>query len=119
MSDCINNYRRRLEFGLVRDPDNVIADTDLRDTIKQLRELQPYCGVSMDMVWGNLRARGIKVTRERVRKVLREVDPLGRAPRCFPSPVRRQPYSVPGPNSLWHIGMLTLCCDNYVKVVAY
>ena len=58
------------------------------------------------MVWGNLRARGIKATRESVRSMLRIIDPLGSISRCFPSPIRRQPYSVPGPNSLWHIGML-------------
>ena len=67
-------YRRRLEYGLVYDPHNTISDDDLKDTIKQLRRLQPYCGVSM--VWDNLRARGIKVTRERVRSMLRAIDPL-------------------------------------------
>jgi hypothetical protein len=86
----------------VHDPSDIISDDDLKDTMKQMRKLQPYCGVSM--VWGNLRARGIKVTRERVRFMLRTIDPLGRLLRCFPSTIRRQPYSVPGPNSLWHIG---------------
>lgn len=70
--------------------------------MQQFRQLQPYCGVSM--VWGNLRARGIKVTRERIRNMLRMIDPLGSILRCFPGTIRRQPYTVPGPNSLWHIG---------------
>ena len=94
--------RRRLEYGLLHDPSDTISDENLKDTIQQLRQLQPYCGVSL--VWGNLRARGIKVTRERVRHMLRIVDPIGRVLRCFPGTIRRQPYSVPGPNSLWHIG---------------
>ncbi len=98
--------RRRVEYGLVHDPRDVISDEDLKDTIQHLRQFQPYCGVSM--LWGNLRARGIKVTRERVRCMLRSIDPLGRVLRCFPGTIRRQPYSVPGPNSLWHIGKLKL-----------
>ena len=45
----------------MHDPSDVINDEDFKGTIQELQQLQPYCGVSM--VWGNLRARGIKVTR--------------------------------------------------------
>ena len=83
----------------MHDPSDVINDEDLKGTIQELQQLQPYCGVSM--VWRNLRARGIK-SQERVRCMLRSMDPLGRVMRCFPGSVRRQPYSVPGPNSIAH-----------------
>ena len=56
------------------------------------------------MVCGSLRAKGVKVTRDRVRNILRSTDPLGSARRWPLSTIRRQPYSVAGPNSLWHIG---------------
>ena len=69
------------------------------------------------MLWGNLRARGFKVTRERVRNMLRSIDPLGRISRCFPSTIRRQPHSVPGPNSLWDIGKYSICNVLCHKVV--
>ena len=101
----------------MHDPSDVINDEDLKGTIQELQQLQPYCGVSM--VWGNLRARGIKVTRERVRCMLRSMDPLGRVMRCFPGSVRRQPYSVPGPNSLWHIGIFLFICFYYLLTVYY
>ena len=52
---------------------------------------------------------GFNVTRERIRQAVRENDPIHTALRWRGELVRRQPYSVPGPNSLWHIGML-LCC---------
>lgn len=99
-------HRRRVQYGygLVADPADVISDDDLKVVIEELKQHQPYCGVTL--VWGSLRAKGVKVTRERVRSMLRIVDPLGRALRCIPGSIRRQPYSVPGPNSLWHIGML-------------
>lgn len=84
------------------DPTNVINDDDLKSAIQEIRKNQPYSGVSM--VCGSLRAMGLKVTRERVRHMLRSIDPLGRVLRCFPGSIRRRPYSVPGPNSLWHIG---------------
>ena len=70
--------------------------------MKRLHQNQPFSGVSM--MWGSLRAEGVKVTRVRVRQMLRSIDPLGRILRSIPGSVRRQPYSVPGPNSLWHIG---------------
>lgn len=88
----------------MQDPSTVISDDDLKDCVRDIRQHQPFCGVSM--VWGNLRARGIKVTRERVRHTLRSVDPLGSMLRSLPGAIRRQSYSVPGPNSLWHIGKL-------------
>ena len=52
-----------------------------------------------------------RVTRARVRDALRSVDPINTALRWQGG---RRPYSVPGPNSLWHIGMhlvvYVLCC---------
>ena len=88
-----------MEYGLIRDPSTDISNDDLKDVVKDLRQHQPFCGVSM--VWGNLRS---KVTRERVRNTLRQIDPIGRMLRFLPGSIRRQPYSVPGPNSLWHMG---------------
>ena len=47
----------------------------------------------------------MKVTRERVRQSLRSIDPIGVVLRWPAGATRRRPYSVAGPNSLWHIGM--------------
>ena len=55
------------------------------------------------MICGSLRAKGIKVTRERVRNI-RSIDPLGGARRWPLGLVRREPYFVAGPNPLWYIG---------------
>ena len=96
-------FRRRVEFGLIHDPIHEISDEDLASTIVQIRKDTPFSGVSM--MYGSLRYRGIKVTRDRVRSTLRSVDPLASALRWPPGVTKRQPYSVAGPNSLWHIGM--------------
>ena len=71
--------------------------------IRLIRQDNLYSGVSM--ICGSLRARGMKVTRERVHQSLRSIDPIGVALRWPGGATRRRPYSVAGPNSLWHIGM--------------
>ena len=73
--------------------------------IRSIRQETVYSGVSM--TWGSLRAKGVKVTRERVRQALRSIDPIGVALRWPAGATKRRPYSVAGPNSLWHIGKIT------------
>lgn len=47
---------------------------------------------------------GYIVTRQRVRRAIRSTDPMSVALRWRGGLVYRRTYSVPGPNSLWHIG---------------
>ena len=100
-------YRRRVEFGMLNDPSVVISDEDLEQVIEELRTSMPNVGESM--VSGALRSRGYKVTRERVRGTLRRSDPLSAVLRWPGTLTRRHPYSVAGPNSLWHIGTYIQC----------
>ena len=104
-------FRRRVEFGLLQDPTSSISDDDLVAVIREIKVDAPYSGVQM--ICGSLRSRGLHVTRERVRSTLRAIDPLGGARRWPGGLTRRRPYSVPGPNSLWHIG--TSCKQLIVK----
>ena len=73
------------------------------DTLQILVINSPYIGESM--ILGQLRALNIQASRERVRHVIRRIDPLNTALRWGGNLSSRRPYSVPGPNSLWHIGM--------------
>ena len=107
----LNPFRRRVEYGLISDPLSEISEEDLSSTIRQIRQDIPYSGVSM--MWGSLRSRGVKVSRERIRSALQSIDPLSRALRWPAGLTRRQPYSVAGPNSLWHIGKY----HNYCTIV--
>lgn len=54
------------------------------------------------MMVGYLRARGKVVQRRKVRAILADVDPLGTASR-WSRGIQRRTYSVPTPNSLWHM----------------
>ena len=105
-----NKTRRCIEYGLINDPNSEISDEDLISSIKLIRQDMPYSGVSM--LYGSLRGRGIKVTRERIRCALRSIDPLGSALRWPIGLTKRHHYSVAGPNSLWHIGKYSHVAHN-------
>jgi len=55
-------------------------------------------------MYGSLRSREIQVTRERIRNSLKPIGPLGSALMSRAGLTHRRTYSVPYPNSLWHIG---------------
>ena len=96
-------YRRRVEYDMVEDPRHIPTDSELEHLVVQTRMQLPYLGEVM--VLGRLRAMGYHVTRWRVRQVIQDTDPINRALRWGSNLHVRRPYSVPGPNSLWHIGM--------------
>ena len=96
------SYRRRVEYDLLDDPLTHITDADLTSLIQDIRRETPYAGVSL--LFGSIRSRGVKITREQLRQSLRSLDPIGSLLRSPSGATLRRPYSVPGPNSLWHIG---------------
>ena len=98
----------------------------MKQIVNQIRELTPNIG--QRRLQGALRARGLKVQQRRVRQCLREEDPLGTALRWNETIYRRK-YSVPAPNSLWHIDgnhklikykLVEHCCvDGYSRLIIY
>ena len=80
-----------------------ISYASLSSLIHDIRKKTLFAAVSV--LYGSIRSGGIKVTREQVQSLLRSVDPLGSALRSPSGPTSRWPYSVPGPNSLWHISI--------------
>lgn len=61
------------------------------------------------MMSSYLKSEGIKVQRRRVRAAMEASDAVGMA-RRWGKAVTRRSYSVPGPNSLWHMdGHMKLC----------
>ena len=98
------NFRRRVEFDLVESPLLELSDDDLLELVRQLQQDNPDVGESMAV--GFVRSRGFRVSRARIRTALRASDLLSTALRWPGVITRRRVYSVAGPNSLWHIGML-------------
>ncbi len=97
-------YRRRVELSMDTSgfQRSNVTDDELEHLLRQIRIETPALGERM--VMGKLRSFGIKVSRSRVRSCIREIDPINTALRWRGHLARRQPYSVAGPNSLWHQG---------------
>lgn len=103
-----------------------LSEEELEVALKEIKDLYPRCGERM--VIGMLKACGIHVQRERVRKIIRRIDPLGTAMRWFDANTR-VPYQVPASNSLWHIdanlkmrnwGFAIHCCvDGFSRLIPY
>ena len=94
-------YRYRRDFNMINEAQQTLTDHQLRVIITELRSEIPSIGETM--VMGHLRARGYNVTRERMRLTIHVTDPINTSLRWRGNLSYRRPYSVPGPNSLWHI----------------
>ena len=79
-----------------------LSDAELRQKIAEINRNFPNSGVRE--VLAHLRGLSPKIIlqRDKCRRLLAEVDPIGTANRWAQGIQRRQ-YSVPTPNSLWHI----------------
>ena len=78
-----------------------LIDTELDQRVEAIKMDMPDVG--QRMVQGLLRSQGITVPQRRIRESLKRVDPINVGLRWRPR-IQRKPCSVPGPNSLWHIG---------------
>ena len=92
-------YRRREEYGMLDEPTATISDSELRQKVLQIKRTLPEVGESI--VIGQLRSMGYKVTRWRVRDILRSTDPVNVTLRWPGGATARRQYSVPGPNSAY------------------
>ena len=95
-------YRRNRDFGLLQTPNRAVSSDQLTGIIELLCHDNPYCGETM--IIGHLRAMDVKVTRDKLRSIIRRIDPLNTTLRWHNNSTSCRPYSVPGPNSLWHLG---------------
>ena len=118
-------YRRKQLYG-ISDSLTTVPDDVLAATMQQIRSITPNIGQTRMI--GALRARGIFVTRERVRTMLRRLDPLGTALR-WRAAIYRPKYAVAGPNALWHIDgnhkliayrfVIHACIDGFSRLIPY
>ena len=98
-------YRRRRDFGMedIDEAARSISDSELQRLLQVMRREMPNMGEVL--VIGHLHAMGYVVSRQRVRNAIHVTDPLNTALRWRGILTTRRPYSVAGPNSLWHIGI--------------
>ena len=94
--------RRVVEFGIEKTTGfSDISDEELDDLIREFI-LRHGCLVGCSIVSGHVKSVGLRIQRDRIRKSIARVDPTNSHIRWAVT-VSRRTYSVPGPNSLWHI----------------
>ena len=106
---CKTIRRRMQEFGLTQMQWTRISDGELDVFVTQFIEEHPNSGYCM--LIGFLRSQGINVQRRRARESLLRLDPVGIQSRLRRI-LHRRKYSIPGPNSLWHV-------DGYHKLIRW
>ena len=100
-------FRKCKEFGVYDvEKQLFLSYDDLLPVVQDIKNEFPDIGERLLM--GILHSRGVRCSRETLRTVIHDVDPINTALRWSAKIVRRS-YSVPGPNSLWHIGKLIKC----------
>lgn len=77
-----------------------MSDMELEAVMRDI--YRNHCHSGSIMMMGHLRSRGLSVQRDRVRTLLRNLDPASSA-RRYGYAAQRRVYSVPGPNYLWHV----------------
>ena len=94
--------RRVVEFGIQKTTGFTdITDAELDGLVQQFM-LEHGSLIEWSMISGHLKSLGLRVQRQRVRESIVRVDPANVRVR-WASVVYRWAYSVPGPNSLWHL----------------
>ena len=99
--------RRIHEVGLEGTLHSPIGDQALDSIVQEFVNNYPTSG--QRMLVGHLWSLGLRIPRQRVRDSLHRVDPHGVSLRQRQA-LHRWQYSVPGPNSLWHV-------DGYHKLI--
>ena len=119
-------WRRFHQLGIFLQKYSEINDIDLDQAIRGVQQNNPNIGVNL--LQGYLRSQGICVQRRRVRDALLRIYPM-RAMIRWQQVITRRAYSVPGPNSLWHIDshhslirwrlVIHGCVDGFSRMIPY
>lgn len=84
--------------GRPRDLTNV-TDEELDEIVRIV--VVDFPDIGRRMLQGRLKVHGVRATRERILQSVHRIR--GPSPNSFATPTyRRDKYSVPGPNALWH-----------------
>ena len=95
--------RRMNEFGLqIYNCYSDISNSDLESIVRNFTEEFPNIGYKR--MSGLLLARGLRIQQDRIREMMRIVDPQGTLFRALTlRAVHRRRYHVPSAQSLWHV----------------
>ena len=98
----VNNFSDR--FDICSSKTDYSNLDRIKTIVEQYSTSNPNCGEKMLQGY-LLGVHDIKISREKLREIIQEVDPDGRSRRLaqkLSSKITRVKYSVPGPGYLWH-----------------
>ncbi|XP_041827246.1 uncharacterized protein LOC121644788 [Melanotaenia boesemani] len=117
-------HRQQLQIGPLTYTE--MSDEELADIVREILQTTPNAGERY--VLGSLRSRNVRIQRQRVRRCLQQLDPIGRAFRRRHT-IRRRIYNVQTPNQLWHIDgnhklvrwrmVFHGCVDGFSRTIIY
>ena len=123
---CTTIWRKLSEANITLHKYSDISDASLDEKVYQLQLRYPHCG--QVLLRSMLQAQGTLVQRHRLRESVQRVDPEHSNSR-WRQQISRRTYSVPGPNSLWHIDghhslirwrmVIHGCIDGYSRLIIY
>ena len=99
--NTVHNFMKRNGIPSVRRQFTEISDDELKNKVRDLNRRYPNSGAAEMLSLLKSSDPPIFIQRDRCRKALSEVDPVGTA-RRWAQAIKRRKYSVPTPNSLWH-----------------
>ena len=86
----------------IRERYTSVADEEIIELIREINQSFPNSGIRETVAHLKRRNPPVLLQRDRCQRLLAEIDPAGTASR-WAQVVKRRQYSVPTPNSLWHI----------------
>ncbi|CAB4004246.1 Hypothetical predicted protein [Paramuricea clavata] len=103
INHSMSTLKRRLrEYGLKRKNAVDIDDNDIVEAIHKNYKVQVVCQ-GIEGMWHTLQLKyGLCVPRDKVQRILKELDPNGTEERKLHR-IKRSTYRSNGPNECWHV----------------
>ena len=97
LGSSVSTLKRRAQENGLEKGYSVISDADLATVVKEYLTQSPNAGEVL--IRGHIASLGLRMQRERIRQSIHTI----RSPQQRHPTIYRRVYSVPGPNSLWHV----------------
>ena len=100
--NTIHQYAKNNNIVSQRERFSTLSDDELKQKLESISQRYPNTGIREMVALMRAETPPVIVQRNRVEKLLPEVDPVGVA-RRWSQTIKRRVYNVASPNSLWHI----------------
>lgn len=100
--NTLTNFMRKNNIKSVKDRYTSLQDSEIKNIIREITRLFPNSGIREVDSMLKTRNPPVIVQRDKVQRLMSEINPVATT-RRWAQVIPRRTYSVPTPNSLWHI----------------